>query len=338
MQTASLPFRSHPLIRGGNLQTLAGMLLPDRRRDYQAVRRWVTLHDGDRLAMHDDKPVGWQEGNPTAVLLHGLGGTHSSPYVRRLAEKLNARGVRTFRADLRGCGDGESVARGGTHCCSWEDVGQAIDAVAQWCPDSPTLLVGYSLGGALALNLAGVSGGGRGNLSAVCAVCPPLDLHAIDLAFQQGAGRFYSRHLTRRMWKTILRRLDAMPDPPEVDVSRTPRTLRDLDEWITAPHAGYPNADAYYSDASPLGRLDAIRCPTLVIAADDDPVIPVGPLREAAASPWVEAWVTRGGGHLGFLSSAGRDPDRRWVDWRIVEWAASRLALKDEGYRPCHAR
>ncbi|MEM1304605.1 MAG: alpha/beta fold hydrolase [Planctomycetota bacterium] len=322
MNVRRIDFRSHPLLPGGNLQTLAGLFLPRKYEDYRATRRWVTLADGDRIVLHDDTPGGWRHGDPTAVLLHGLGGCHASPYVRRMAEKLNARGVRTFRLDLRGCGAGEQAARGGTHCCSWEDVGEALEAVARWCPDSETLLVGYSLGGALALNLAGTMGGRpRGNLTAVCAVCPPMDLHAIDEAFNHGAGRLYSRHFARMMHRTIVRRLANMDDPPEVDVSRKPRSIRELDERITAPHAGYADADAYYADASPAPRLDAIRTPTLIIAADDDPVIPIEPLESAQRSPWVEAWITRGGGHLGFLSPRGDDPDCRWVDWRIVEWA-----------------
>jgi predicted alpha/beta-fold hydrolase len=26
------------------------------------------------------------------------------------------------------------------------------------------------------------------------------------------------------------------------------------------------------------------------------------------------------GGHLGFVGRAGVDADRRWMDWRVVDW------------------
>ena len=39
-------------------------------------------------------------------MIHGLAGCHTSPYMQRIARKLNHRGVRTFRMDLRGCGAG----------------------------------------------------------------------------------------------------------------------------------------------------------------------------------------------------------------------------------------
>jgi hypothetical protein len=33
--------------------------------------------------------------------------------------------------------------------------------------------------------------------------------------------------------------------------------------------------------------------------------------------------ITPCGGHLGFIGSGGSDPDRRWLDWRIIEWMTS---------------
>jgi len=29
--------------------------------------------------------------------------------------------------------------------------------------------------------------------------------------------------------------------------------------------------------------------------------------------------VARSGGHREFIAAAGRDPDRRWMDWRVVD-------------------
>src|SRR5262245_44763629 len=111
----------HPLrwIRGGHAQTLAGFFLTGRQPRYEAERHFVTLPDGDRIVLHDDRPPDWSEGGPTALLLHGICGDHRSSYVARSATKLNKRGVRTFRMDLRGCGDGLGLARRPYHAgCS----------------------------------------------------------------------------------------------------------------------------------------------------------------------------------------------------------------------------
>lgn len=323
-------FVPHPLLRGGNAQTLAAALLPARGIEYRAAQRLVPLPDGDQLVMHDDQPASWSPGDLVAVLAHGVGGCHGSPYMQRIAGKLNAAGVRVLRLDLRGCGAGERYAQGGTHAGSWEDVKHAIGKVAELSPGSPIKLAGFSLGGALALNLAArtdpqqpLPGGGL--LASVLAVCPPIDLHAVDLSFRSGAGQLYSRYFARLLWKQIRRRLRRMVDPPYVDVSKVPRDLRELDEQITAPFHGYRDAAHYYEEASVRPHLPHIKIPTQIIAAEDDPVIPVNTIVNVPRSDSVQIVTTCQGGHMGFFStrkwakSVG-DMDRRWLDWRVVEW------------------
>jgi predicted alpha/beta-fold hydrolase len=62
--------------------------------------------------------------------------------------------------------------------------------------------------------------------------------------------------------------------------------------------------------------------PTLVIAAADDPLIPGRVFADLPRSSAVTLHVARSGGHLGFIGRRNGDPDRRWMDWRVVEWAA----------------
>lgn len=328
MKSVRAPFLPHPLIRGGNAQTLAGVLLPSIKAPYRAERWFAHLPDGDRLVLHDDQPPGWRPGDLVTVLVHGLGGCHGSPYIVRIAEKLNARGVRTFRLDQRGCGAGEAYARGGVHGGSWDDLRVAVERVTELAPLSPVHLVGFSLGGSLALNLAGRLGERKcGALASVLSVCPPVNLHAVDESFNRGMGRFYSRYFTRLMWRQIQKRLAEMPDPPYVDTSRTPRYIRELDEQVTAPFHGYRDAAHYYDETNALPHLPNVRIPTRIIASADDPVIPIKALLRAPRSKLVDILITRSGGHLGFLGGPGGllggkndDPDSRWIDWRVVEW------------------
>ena len=81
------------------------------------------------------------------------------------------------------------------------------------------------------------------------------------------------------------------------------------------------SVEDYYDRASSMHVTSAIRTPTLLLASRDDPIIPIESLEQARYSSDVHLHVTDHGGHLGFLSrSATPDPDRRWMDWRIVEW------------------
>src|SRR5689334_21883664 len=99
-------FKPHPLLRSGHAQTIVGSLLGGWLPKYAATQHVVPLDDGDAILLHDDCPASWKPGDRTALFVHGLCGSHGSPYVARAAHKLQARGVRTFRMDLRSHGLG----------------------------------------------------------------------------------------------------------------------------------------------------------------------------------------------------------------------------------------
>lgn len=316
-----LSFRPHPLVVGGHAQTLAGAYLPWPYAAYGAVRHHVTLEDGDQLILHDDRPAGWTDGDGTCVLIHGLAGCHESGYMRRLAAKLTSRGVRVFRMDMRGCGAGEELARGTTHCGRWADAAAAVEFVARLAPGSPTALAGFSLGGTIALNMVAELGAAScGQLVGVLAVCPPIDLHSVKLRFDAPTGRAYDRHFVSELWRKTLRRMKGREEFRSVDWSRPPRRLREFDALITAPLAGFASVDEYYTRTSPGPRLSAIRLPTTIVAAADDPVVPSEPLEQAERGDAVEVYITQHGGHLGYVGRRNGDADRRWLDWRVVEW------------------
>jgi predicted alpha/beta-fold hydrolase len=60
--------------------------------------------------------------------------------------------------------------------------------------------------------------------------------------------------------------------------------------------------------------------PTTILAAHDDPMVDPQPLRQAVCPAAVTAHLVDGGGHLGFVSRGGNDPDHWWLDWRVVDW------------------
>jgi predicted alpha/beta-fold hydrolase len=60
-----------------------------------------------------------------------------------------------------------------------------------------------------------------------------------------------------------------------------PRTLREWDNSITAPECGYRDAADYYHRVSALHVTPRIRVPTLILAAQDDPLVPITSLRNS---------------------------------------------------------
>ena len=315
------PFRPYPLLRGGHAQTLAGVYMPGRMVPYAAQQHIVTLADGDRIVLHDDRPPDWQPGSRVVLMIHGLAGCHGSPYMRRTAYKLNQRGVRAVRMDLRGCGAGFGLAKLPYHSGRSEDAYAAIEFLAELCPGSPVTLAGVSLGGNIALKLMGEIGDAPpGGLDSAIAVSPPVDLLACVQKLRCRSNRMYDRHFLKALTRDVALRRQHFGEATVGEVVGQPRRLWEFDDCFTAPVCGFGTADNYYATCSSAKFIPSIRLPTLIISSADDPLVPMAPLERLERAPSTQIHVTRHGGHLGFISRRGIDPDRRWIDWRVLDW------------------
>ena len=327
-------FHPHPLLKGGHLQTLAGVYLPGTARSYRAVQHRVAVSHDDAVVLHDDCPAGWKPGDRTALLLHGLSGCYASQYMQRIAGKLNDAGVRTFRNDLRGCGAGAHLARLPYHSGRSDDAAAALRFIAALCPVSPATIIGFSLGANIVLKLLGELGDSQcGGLDSAVAVAPPVDLMACSKNLSRWSNKIYDDHFVRSLWRAARGRTNGNSplNQPANDgtngfsMPRTrPRRLYDFDNVYTAPISGFRDAEHYYGMCGSGQFVPSIRRPTLVIAAADDPMIPVRLYDRVAWPANVQVHIARGGGHLGFIARRGDDPDRRWMDWRVVEWIVAR--------------
>lgn len=313
------PFRSHPLVRGGHAQTLAGYYWPGKHF-YQATQHRLMLDDGDIILLHDDCPADWKPGGRAALLMPGLAGCHQSGYLVRTAAKLNAQGVRTFRLDHRGWGAGAGLAQHPFHAGRSEDVLAALCYLAKTCPGSPLAVVGFSLSGNVVLKALGeLARDLPSELDKACALTPPVNLSACADWMERPANRFYNRHMVGCLLAHLRDNKRPIPSA-NGQPAKLPRTLRLFDDLYTAPAGGFLSVEDYYTRSSSAQFLKQIQVPTLLIAAADDPMIPVASFQNLALSPQVQLHIAASGGHLGFIGRQGSDPDRRWLDWRIVDW------------------
>lgn len=324
MAPLDLGFRPTRMLFGGNLQTFAAFYFYARKLPEQAVHQHVTLPDGDIIVLHDDCPAGWQRGDRTALLVHGVCGYHGSSYVSRTARRLNEHGVRTFRIDLRGQGAGEALARHPYHGGSSPDLAAAVQAAKELTDGSPLSVIGFSLGGNILLKMLGEAPEwGMPVIEQAIAVNPPIDITQTSRALSRGFGRLYDKYFCDILWNQLQARQKLRPDLVTVTFPRRPRTVREFDEVFTAPLGGFASAKDYYEKVSSAQLLHKIQVPTIILTAADDPLIPVEPFLKAERSPHVALHVSQKGGHLGYISRGSKDPDRHWMDWRVVEWVTS---------------
>jgi uncharacterized protein len=89
---------------------------------------------------------------------------------------------------------------------------------------------------------------------------------------------------------------------------------------ITAPFCGFADADDYYARSSALRFVAAIRRPSLILTAKDDPFVPFASFASEAIhdNPNITLISTDHGGHCAFI--AARSEERFWAEARIVEF------------------
>jgi predicted alpha/beta-fold hydrolase len=323
------PFRPSWIYRNGHVQTLASMYVysPWARSQLctscTSTAGEILLSDGDRLVYHDDCPSGWKAGDRVALLLHGLSGSHASPYMSRIGGLINQRNLRTFRLDWRGCGAGIALARYPYHSGCSNDLLATIAEIKIRCPGSPMTVIGFSLGGNVTLKLLGEArdSADADRLAAVdraIAVCPPIDLSTTVKSLCQGWTQLYDRYFCNACIRDVRNRQQLRPDAvvPDGWFSRPPRSLYEFDDTFTAPVSAFESAADYYTKSSSNQFLTSIRIPTLIIAAQDDPVLPFGQFEAADYSSTTILLAPRHGGHMGFCTARGLG----WLDRHVVEW------------------
>jgi predicted alpha/beta-fold hydrolase len=316
-----IDFRPHPLFRSGHAQTWLASWWTGELQQYGAREVLVQTTCGDQLVLHDDQPTEWRDGDPVTLLIHGLGGCHRSPYMVRIAAKLNARGVRTFRMDMRGCGTGSQLARQPGHAGRSEDVAAAVAQLKAICPQSPRIAVGFSLGGNLLLKWLGESGDdARHGVDRALAVSTPVDLALCARNLQRRERRLYDRFFVRALLRQIPQLRGHFSGLADIDLSRPPRTLYEFDDRVTAPLSGFSGAEEYYRRCSAAPLLGAIQTPTVLLSALDDPLIPCDMYQALSPSKAVAIRLLQHGGHVGFFGRGGRDPDWHWMDWRVADF------------------
>ena len=271
--------------------------------------------------------------HPTLLALHGLEGSSEAHYMRGLADKAYSAGWNAVMLNQRNCGGTEALSAGLYHSGLSADPRAVINELVELDQLPVVALAGYSLGGNVALRLAGDYGPETpAALRAVVAVSPTIDLARCVEALEQRSNLVYEWNFVRNLKGRMRRKARAWPGRFDLSRLNGVRTVREFDERFTAPHHGFRDAADYYYRASSLRVIDQVQIPTLILSATDDPFVPVEQFEEPviAANRCITVQVTRYGGHCGFYSSRSNGFDGYWAEQRIVEFARPHVSTTDD--------
>jgi predicted alpha/beta-fold hydrolase len=285
----------------------------------------VPSGDGVPLLVRASFQEGAREGRPALVLLHGLGGTDASGYLVSTALLAWARGYHVFRMNMRGAGDSLPLSLRLYNAGLDGDLLAVLERAARETPR--VLVAGFSLGASLALLALGrLRDGLPAALRAAAAVSPPLDLKACALALERASNRPYQIYFMRALRAGYRALQSRAPSRFEAGAADRARTVYEFDDLVTAPYGGYRDAPDYYARSSAGPWLAGIRHPTLILAAKDDPMIPVSSLAPFQDSPSTRREILETGGHVGFVAPT-EAPGSFWAAERVLGFLDSH---KDE--------
>jgi predicted alpha/beta-fold hydrolase len=265
---------------------------------------------------------------PLVMVLHGLEGSSQRRYVRSVSRELVARGVRPVAMNFRGCSGEPNRLLRYYHSGDTADAGWLVSVIRDRNPGRRVGGLGFSLGGNVLLKLMGERiDGGTGLLDAAAVMSVPYDLAAgCALMERSRMGRLYSAYFLRSLRRKIESKRARLEPVIDVDSALRAPTIWAFDERVTAPLNGFADAAEYYAKSSSFSFLPAIRVPTLLLHAKDDPFLPSRAIPVAAteSNDRLDLQLNDSGGHVGFLEGSPWSP-RFWGDRAAANFLARRL-------------
>jgi predicted alpha/beta-fold hydrolase len=250
-----------------------------------------------------------------AILLHGWEGSAAASYVVSLGGLLYDAGYNVFRLNFRDHGETFALNRDLFHSCRIDEVVGAVGAIGARHPLDRTFVIGHSLGGNFALRTAIRAPGAGIAITKVVAVCPVLRPASTMRALEVGLW-VYRSYFLRRWRRSLLAKAACFPELYDFgDLRRFP-TLTATTEFFATQYARFPSLESYLNGYAITGdALAGLTVPTRLIAAADDPVIPIEDLEDVARTPALKIEVVPHGGHCAFLEDYGL---RSWLDRAVL--------------------
>lgn len=333
-----LPCRLSPFLFNGHLQTAGNLssgrsaLISYRRHifeqedlrypgtfavdfvvdDPEPQRRDFTPEEFQRLPSVDC--------NPLLIIIHGLAGGSSEPYILDLLSSLTCRAggnsPQSWKACVlisRGCSGHKPTSNLFYSPASTYDLRQLVSWLVRTFPNRPLYALGFSLGANILTRYVGEAGTSC-PLRAAVSISNPFDLHTGNILLRRSwIGRLYLRVLGSSLKALFLKHVSQLSVNRAINIDqvRRARYLHEFDKAVQLEMWGYSTVGSYYRGTSSVDSLRDIRIPYFAICSEDDPiaVIDAVPKDEFEVSEYAVLCATEKGGHIGWFEVGGQ----RWI-------------------------
>ncbi|HDP34269.1 MAG TPA: alpha/beta hydrolase [Candidatus Hydrogenedentes bacterium] len=327
-ELACYPFKPAWWLPGRHCQTIWGATVRKKLGHFGAPKlrreRWDTP-DGDFLDLL------FLDGSTTApvvVLFHGMEGTPQSYYIPGFARHFKRMEWTFSVMFFRSCGFEMNRTATLYHLGATEDPAFVLRNLRERYRGRPLFAIGISLGGNVLAKWLGEQGrDARRWLDAAVIVSPPFDPVAAAPRFHRELFGLYARHFVKTLVPKALdvsRRFPGLLNENEI---RKACDFYSFDTAVTAPMAGYRDAEDYWRHTGCGRFLQGVAVPTLLIcAADDQFILPEClPHKIAGDSPYLYPLFPKKGGHVGFVSGPAPCLARYWYEEQALRFLKAQL-------------
>lgn len=236
------------------------------------------------------------------VLLSGWLGDSGSAYNIGTGRYLYQKGYSVFRLNYRDHGESHHLNEGLFYATLLDEVFECVSQAASIEKDRPTFLVGFSLGGNFALRIARQCATSPiENLRHIISISPVLDP---DKTTDAADGTIVIKAYFMRKWrKSLLKKQALFPDKYDFS-SVLGSDIRITTEELIRQYSPFESAQQYFQSYTIKNdALMSIPVPTTIIAAEDDPIIPVEDFRRLKLNHLTRLVIHRYGGHNAFIEN-----------------------------------
>ena len=282
----------------GHLQTV----IPGLTRKVLGVtyeRERLILTDGDFVDLD------WIEAghNRLVILTHGLEGDSNRQYIRGTAKLFAQHNYDVLAWNCRSCsGEMNKAFRLYNHG-EIGDLNEVVHHALRTKQYHEIILIGYSMGGNITLKYLGVHGNQLPDaIKRGVAVSSPTDLGASAVLLDRPSNRFYRNRFMKKLLVKLSLKADRFPGRLDMSKLKQVKRWRDFDEFFSAPVNNYRSADDFYTQASAVNFMTGITVPTLLLNAQNDPLLSpeCSPGWLAEKHRYIFLEMPQTGGHVGF--------------------------------------
>lgn len=291
-------------LRNGHVQTVLAsshFRAWSRSRMRRTAREVVLTTANDTRLLGQYSAQASQKAPGEVILLHGWEGSADSTYIVCTGNALYKKGYNIFRLNFRDHGDSHHLNQGLFYAVLLDEVFQAIQQACSAARDKPVFLVGFSLGGNFALRVARMMKHTPiANLCHVVAISPVLNPAVSTLKVDQYP--LIRKYFLKKWQQSLHKKQQLFPDRYDFAPVMSLDSIQKVTDWLLEHYSDCESAEAYFSQYALLkDALSDLPVAATLIAAQDDPIIPVDDFFELELNEQTQLSVHAFGGHNGFI-------------------------------------